>query len=48
MKLTKRKGFNFFRSYYDVRLIDGQIMERQSFSDLVAFDKFDKFLNPIK
>jgi len=31
-----------------MRLIDGQIMERQSFSDLVAFDKFDKFLNPSK
>jgi hypothetical protein len=29
-----------------MRLIDGRIMERQSFSDIAAFDKFDKFLNP--
>jgi hypothetical protein len=29
-----------------MRLIDGSIMERQSFSDIAAFDKFDKFLNP--
>jgi hypothetical protein len=29
-----------------MRLVDGQIMERQSFSDIAAFDKFDKFLNP--
>ena len=31
-----------------MRLIDGMIMERQSFTNLAAFDKFDKFLNPIK
>jgi len=29
-----------------MRLVDNQIMERQSFSDIAEFDKFDKFLNP--